>query len=82
MFYSTEDAIRQGLRADNFTKQRWFSLRVMFQEQCKIALAKSMFDLASMFATQSQFCREALNAKEVLRQYESDKKTMEIINQC
>jgi len=82
MFYSTEDAIKQGLNADYFTRQRWLSLRWMFKAQTKRMLYKRKFDLASMFATQAQFCREALNAKEVLRQYESDKNTMEIINQC
>ena len=82
MFNSTEDALRQGLEADNFTKQRWLSLRQIFKDQCRVALYRKQYNLASMFATQSQFCREALNAKEVLRQYESDKKTMEIINQC
>jgi hypothetical protein len=82
LFYSTEDAIRQGLKADNFEKQRWFSLRLMFKDQTKRALDKSMFDLASMFATQAQWCREALDAEEILMQYESDRKTMEIINQC
>ena len=82
MFYSTEDAIRQGLNADYFTRQRWVSLREMFKAQCKRALDKSMFDLASMFATQAQWCREALDAEDILRQYESDRQIMEIINQC
>ena len=82
MFYSTEDAIKQGLNADYFTRQRWVCLREMFKNQCQVALYRKQFDLASMFATQSQFCREALDAEEILRQYGSDKKTMEIINQC
>jgi hypothetical protein len=82
LFYSTNDAIRQGLKADSFEKQRWFSLREMFKDQCKRALDNNMLNLASMFATQAQFCREALNAKNILMQYESDRKTMEIINQC
>jgi len=68
LFYSTEDAIKQGLRADNFTKQRWASLREMFKAQCKRALYKRQFDLASMFATQAQFCREALDAKNILKE--------------
>lgn len=68
MFYSTEDAIRQGLRADNFTKQRWFSLREMFKDQCQAALYRKQLDLASVFATQAQFCREALDAKVILKQ--------------
>jgi len=82
MFYSTGDALRQGLDADYFTRQRWFSLRDMFIAQGKRALSKDQFNLASMFATQAQFCREALDAKEILAQYGSDKNTMEILNLC
>lgn len=66
MFYSTEDALSQGLNADYFTRARWVSLREMFKEQSKRALYKRKFDLASMFATQAQFCREALDAKDIL----------------
>lgn len=68
MFNSTEDALRQGLCADYFTRQRWVSLREMFKDQCKRALDRSQFDLASMFATQAQFCREALDAKDILKE--------------
>ena len=71
MFNSTEDAFRQGLRANNFDRQRWFSLRVMFKDQAKRALYKRKFDLASMFATQAQFCREALEVKDILAQIKS-----------
>jgi len=52
MFYSTEDALRQGLDADYFTRQRWSSLREIFKDQCRVALYRKQFNLASMFATQ------------------------------
>lgn len=71
MFYSTEDALRQGLRANNFDRQRWFSLREMFKDQTKRALHKRKFDLASVLATQAQFCREALEVKDILAQIKS-----------
>jgi len=67
MFYSTEDALRQGLDADYFTRQRWSSLREIFKDQCRVALYRKQFNLASMFATQGQFCREALQAKDILK---------------
>jgi hypothetical protein len=54
----------------------------MFKGQCKRALDEKSFDLASMFATQSQFCREALMAKDINRQFELDIKIKEITNQC
>ena len=82
MFYSTGEALKEGLKGGYWEKERWASLRDIFIAHCKMALDRNQFDLASMFATQAQFCREALNAKEILRQYESDKEIMEIINQC
>lgn len=66
MFYSTEDALRQGLVADYFTRKRWLSLREIFKSQCKRALNVGKFDLASVFATQAQFCREALQADHII----------------
>ena len=75
MFYSTGDAIKQGLCADYFTRQRWVSLREIFIAQGKLALNKDNFDLASMFATQAQFCREALDAEEILAQIKSIRPT-------
>ncbi len=70
MFYSTEDALRQGLGADFFTRERWFGLRWIFKRHCKRALDKSRFNLASMFATQAQFCREALEAEQITKDLE------------
>ena len=67
MFYSTEDAIQEGLDADYFTRERWLELRWIFKAQSKRALIRGHFNLASMFATQAQFYREALNAKEILK---------------
>ena len=73
MFYSTEDALRQGLDADFFTRERWFGLRWIFKRHCKRALYKRKFDLASVFATQAQFCREALEAEQITKDLEKMK---------
>ena len=68
MFRSTEDALRQGLRADYWKRERWTSLRDIFIAHCKMALDRNQFDLASMFATQAQFYREALEAEDICKQ--------------
>jgi len=82
LFYSTEDALRQGLKGGYWKRERWASLRDIFIANCKMALDRNQFDLASMFATQAQFYREALQAKDIAEQFKSDEKLMEIINQC
>jgi len=82
MFYTTEDAIKHGLKGGYWDKERWASLRDIFIAHCKMALDRNQLDLASMFATQAQFYREALQAKDIAEQFKSDEKLMEIINQC
>lgn len=70
MFYTTEDAIQQGLEANHITRERWLALRWTFKAQCKSALKRRQYNLSSMFATQAQFYREALDAPKLLKQIE------------
>lgn len=68
MFYSTQQAVDYGQRCDFFQKERLAGLREAFQAQCDSAMDREQYDLASMFATQAQFCREALDSDELTRQ--------------
>jgi hypothetical protein len=66
MFYSTHDALKQGYHAEPARKFFWFQLRRRFQAQTTAAIERGCYDLAAMFACQSQFCREAYDAEHVL----------------
>jgi len=68
MFYSTEEAVAFGLEMDYFDRLKFTSLREVYSVQCKAALDRDQIDLASMFATQAQFCREAVRAKTIVRE--------------
>lgn len=69
MFYSTQEAVRFGLKAGSFDRRRLYGLRDAFLIQFDIALNKERLNLASMFATQAQFCREAADAKFIVSDY-------------
>jgi hypothetical protein len=63
MFRTTGQAINYGLLASAKDQKRLAALRNEFIGQTKEAIDREQFDLASVFATQAQFCREALEAK-------------------
>jgi len=63
MFRSTEKAISYGLSAGEKDRKRLAALRIEFVAQTERALDREQFDMASVFATQAQFCREALEAE-------------------
>jgi len=63
MFQTSIEAINYGLLASARDKRRFAALRSEFISQTKRAIDREQFDLASVFATQAQFCREALEAK-------------------
>ncbi|MBA7673727.1 hypothetical protein ES703_81931 [subsurface metagenome] len=65
MFYSTEQAVEYGLKADALHLARLLNLRQVYRFQCELALNRDQVNLAVVFATQAQFCREALNAETV-----------------
>jgi len=62
MFYSTQEAVKFGLEMDSIDRKRLSRLRNTFMYQFDVALCKERLNLASMFATQAQFCREAVEA--------------------
>ena len=66
MFYSTQEAVRFGLVADFFDRQLLSGLRDAFRSQFESAMDRDQFDLASVFGTQAQFCREALQAESIV----------------
>jgi len=63
MFRTTNEAINYGLLAGTKDRRRLAELRKEFIGQTDRALDRGQLDLASMFATQAQFCREALEAE-------------------
>jgi len=63
MFRSTTEAINYGLLASDKDRKRLAALRIEFVAQTGRALDREQWDLASVFATQAQFCREALEAE-------------------
>ncbi|MBW1711510.1 MAG: hypothetical protein JRJ73_16910 [Deltaproteobacteria bacterium] len=63
MFRNTNEAINYGLLAGDKDRKRLAALRIEFSEQTERALGREQWDLASMFATQAQLCREALEAE-------------------
>jgi len=65
MFYSTEQAVDYGLKADMVHQCRLFNLRKVYRAQYKLALNRGQVDLAVVFATQAQLCNEAINAETV-----------------
>ena len=65
MFHSTEQAVDYGLKADALHLTRLLNLRQVYLFQFELALHLNRLNLASVFATQAQFCREALNAKDI-----------------
>jgi len=66
MFYSTQDALEQGYSADPEKRLFLCGLRERFKKLTGEALERGQYDLAAMFACQSQFCREAYDADNVL----------------
>jgi len=65
MFYSTEQAVDYGLKADALHLARLLNLRQVYRFQSEMALNRDQVDLAVAFATQAQLCNEALNAETV-----------------
>lgn len=65
MFYSTEQAVDYGLKADALHLARLSDLGEVYRVQCEVALNRDQINLAVVFATQAQFCHEALNAETV-----------------
>ena len=63
MFRTTKEAINYGLLASTKDRRRLAALRNEFIRQTDRALGHDQWDLASMFATQAQMCREALEAE-------------------
>ena len=68
MIYSTQEAIRKGLTATPEEKLSLSRLRRLFKIKFRQALRRNQYDLACVFATQAQFCREAIDAHIVLKQ--------------
>ncbi|MBA7494473.1 hypothetical protein ES702_05049 [subsurface metagenome] len=68
MFRTTQQAVDYGLNCDFFQKGRLTGLRQIFNTQCGAAIDRGQYDLASMFATQAQFCREALESDKIVKQ--------------
>jgi len=66
MFYSTQDALTQGYSADPARQFFFFGLRERFKKLTGEALKRGQYNLASMFACQAQFCREAYDAENVM----------------
>jgi len=65
MFYSTEQAVDYGLKADALHLARLLNLKQVYRFQCELALHRGQVDLAVVFATQAQLCNEALNAEDI-----------------
>jgi len=63
MFQTSNEAINYGLLAGDKDRKRLAALRIEFLSQTKRAIDREQFNLASVFATQAQFCREALEAE-------------------
>ncbi|RZB31075.1 MAG: hypothetical protein SRB2_04890 [Desulfobacteraceae bacterium Eth-SRB2] len=68
MFRTTIKATNYGLLASKKDRNRLAALRNVFIGQTKKALDREQWNLASVFATQAQFCREALEAEILDRQ--------------
>lgn len=66
MFYSTQDALKQGHAADPARRSFFQGLRKVFKQLTTEALNRNQYNLAAMFACQSQFCREALNSESLM----------------
>lgn len=73
MLYSTENALAYGVNASEPDKRRLRALEGEFSKQCYAAIDRGQLNLASIFATQKQFCNEALNAKKIIVQLEKRK---------
>lgn len=67
MFYSTQQAVAFGLKMDVFDRLRLNGLRNAFMAKFDVALNTDRLDLASMLATQAQFCREAVEAHFIVK---------------
>jgi len=70
MLYSTENALAYGANASEPDKRRLRALEREFSKQCFAALDRGQLNLASMLATQKQFCSEALNAMQIIARLE------------
>jgi len=65
MFYSTEQAVDYGLKADALHLARISDLKEVFRAQYESALHRGRVNLAFAFAVQHQLCDEALNAETI-----------------
>lgn len=71
MMRSTGQALDLGMAATAGDKLRWRRLRPVYERHAEAALSRRRYDLAMMMAAQAQFCREALEAREITgREYE------------
>lgn len=78
MFRTTNEAVAYGLEA-SLEERAWLArLRNKFIVQSMLALSRGQFDLASMFSTQAQFCREAIDAKIVGQQIKEMMQMLEV----
>lgn len=66
MFYSTQDALKQGYAADPARRLFFLGLRKLLKRLTTEALDRKQYNLAAMFACQAQFCREAYDAENVM----------------
>ncbi|MBA7491615.1 hypothetical protein ES702_02183 [subsurface metagenome] len=66
MFSSTEEALSFGLQASEEDREMLRRSRKMFLQDFDLAMEREAFDQASIFATKAQFCREALEAKDIV----------------
>ena len=66
MFKNTQQAVYAGLKFSDEDRVKVSALRKVFDEKFRIALDKNNLDLAMVFATKSQLCREADEAREII----------------
>jgi len=67
MFNSTEEAVAFGLQVGQEERSMLKRLRKAHLQNFNLAMDKEDFDQASIFATRAQFCREALEAIEIVK---------------
>ena len=67
MFDSTEEAVAFGLQASKDERELMSLRRILFLRDFDLAMEREDFDQASIFATRAQFCREALEAIDIVK---------------
>ncbi|MBA7661965.1 hypothetical protein ES703_69985 [subsurface metagenome] len=67
MFNSTEEAVAFGLQVSEEGRITLRRLRKTHLQNFDLAMDKEDFDQASIFATRAQFCREALEAIDIVK---------------